>query len=223
MWFEKKYKIEDLQNLSKSLVQPRDSYKIAVIDDQKNLQLVKSLEQHDFFIKHYLDIKSLDEVIKYDIIVSDIEGVGKKFGSIFEGGHLIKEIRTRFPLKYIIAFSGKSFFMDYNQFFKLCDNVSTKNADITEWVAFLDIAINSVSDPIFIWTKARTQLIANNIPLEVIAKIENSYVKAIANRKIGLYKGIKLVSKFDYGNTIATVDAIGTYIQIAISLLAKGS
>lgn len=223
MWFKKIYKIEDIKNLSKSLIQTRDNYRIAIIDDQKNLPLAKSLEQHDFFVKHYLDIKSLDELIKYDIIVSDIEGVGRKFGSVYQGGHLIKEIRTRFPLKYLIAFSGKSFDMNYNQFFKLCDNVSTKNADITEWVGYLDIAINSVSDPAFMWTKARTQFLSSNIPLDLISKIEHSYVKALANKNLELFKGKKLVSKFDYGNTIATIDAIGTYIQIAISLLSKSS
>lgn len=221
MWLLRKYKIEDIQNLSKSLLQTRDSYRIAIIDDQKSLPLVKSIEQHDFSIKHFLDVKSLDELTRFDIIISDIEGVGIKFGSSFEGGHLIKEIRSRFPLKYLIAFSGKSFDMSYNQFFKLCDNVATKNTDITEWITYLDLAIKNISDPTFVWSKARAQLLLNNIPIEIISRIEHSFVKSLKKKDAVLFKGNRIVSKFDYGNTVATIDAIGTYIQIAISLLSK--
>lgn len=220
MWFIKKHKIEDIQHLSRALLLERDKYKIAIIDDQ-NPPLIKSIEQHGFKITHYSDINTISEIKRYDIIISDIQGVGKKFGSEFEGGHLIREIHNNYPLKYLIAYSGKSFDMRYNQFFKLCDHVSTKNADITEWVNYLDTATKKLSDPTFIWSKARQQFLENKIPLKVISDIENSFVKSIAKKNEKLFRARKYSLDFNYGNTVATIDAIGTYLQIIIPFLIK--
>ena len=134
MWsFSKKYKIEDIQHLSRTLLQERDKYRIVFIDDQ-NPPLIKAIEKHGFDLTHFQDISNVNEIKKYDIVICDIQGVGKSFGSEFEGGHLIKEIRLNYPLKYLIAYSGKSFDMRYNQFFKLSDNVAMKQADITDWI-----------------------------------------------------------------------------------------
>lgn len=223
MWFlSKKYKIEDIQHLSRTLLQERDKYRIAFIDDQ-NPPLIKAIEKHGFDLTHFQDISNVNEIKKYDIVICDIQGVGKSFGSEFEGGHLIKEIRLNYPLKYLIAYSGKSFDMRYNQFFKLCDNVAMKQTDITDWINYLDSAIKQVSDPIFVWSKAREQFIMNNIPLVVVSEIEKSYVKSISNNNISLFNTKKISSKFNFGNTIATIDAIGTYLQIIIPFLIKSS
>jgi len=92
MWFTKKYKIEDIQHLSRALLQDREKYRIAIIDDQ-NFTLIKSIEQHGFDITHFFDVENISDLKRYDIIISDIQGVGKKFGSEYEGGYLIKEIR----------------------------------------------------------------------------------------------------------------------------------
>lgn len=159
-------------------------------------------------------------MVKFDIIICDIQGVGKNFGSKYEGGHLIKEINNKYPLKYLVAFSGKSFDMTYNQFFSLCDTVMQKHADISEWTGCLDKATINLSDPIYIWKKARKMLLENQEDLNLVSKLEQAYLKSIVKNNKDFWNKTTSKSNFNYGNSVATIDALGTYISLVLQLLA---
>jgi hypothetical protein len=81
---------------------------IAVIDDEPFHRL-EQLRTHGFNITELGDIKAIDQVGSYPIVVCDIKGVGKAFGSPLEGAHVLSEIRKTYPDKYLITFSGATF------------------------------------------------------------------------------------------------------------------
>ena len=108
---------------------------IAIIDDQPFHRL-DSLRAHGFNITELGgDIKSVDPVIAYPIVVCDIKGVGKAFGSQYEGAHDLSEIRKTFPDKYLITFSGATFDASYNESLSTADASATKDAALEYWVA----------------------------------------------------------------------------------------
>lgn len=94
------YNLNDLNDIVQSNLCDRENFKIAVIDDQ-NISLIRKLKQHGYQITHFEDIEDIDRLSKYKIIICDIEGVGKQFGSKYQGGHLIQEINKHYPLKYL--------------------------------------------------------------------------------------------------------------------------
>jgi hypothetical protein len=44
-----------------------------------------------------LDIRSLDQITHYPIIIGNVNGVAKTFDSDLEGAYLVSEIRTAYP------------------------------------------------------------------------------------------------------------------------------
>jgi hypothetical protein len=215
--FSKKYTLQDLFSISNSIKIIRDNYRIALIDDQ-TIPLIKTLKLHSYRIDHFKDVEKVEELDKYHIVVCDIDGVGKAFGSKFQGGHLIKEIRNQFPLKYIIAFSGKSFDIRYNDYFKLCDNVMEKYADATDWTNCLDLGIKQLNNPVYVWNKARNLLLLNDISLIDVAKIEQCYIKSVVKADRNFFDRLEIKNS-NYSNAASVISAIGTYIQVIIGLI----
>ena len=159
----------------------RSLLSIAVIDD-KRFAYADLLRKHDFNIVELGDISDIKAVSEYSIVVCDIKGVGKKFKSAAEGGHVIKEIRNRYPDKYIIAFSGSTFDPTFKKYFDSCDVAVKKDADIEEWINALDGAIEVVGNPIKRWIRTRTILLEHEMELFEVLKLEQAYIKAIRKK-----------------------------------------
>ncbi|WP_420574636.1 hypothetical protein [Kordia sp.] len=185
--FRKKYTIEDLVTVTDSYSMRRSSVNVAVIDD-KEFPYLRILREHDYKITKFDDINSINQLANYDIIICDIRGVGKNFGSKYQGGHLIQEISKKFPHKYLIAYSGSVFKTDYNQFFKLCDESVMKGKDVNDMVNLLDRASKEVRNPIYQWKKTRTVLENNKMPSDQIATIEKRFISSIMRRKIKIFE-----------------------------------
>lgn len=173
-----KYTLKDLEEIRGKFKFERSKFKIAVVED-KVFPFLEELRRHDFNITIYDDVARINILADYDIVVSDIKGVGKLLGSKLQGAHLIEEIHKKYPNIYLIAYSASLFNPEYNKYFKLCDETKKKGIDVNEWVATLDLAIKNFSDPIYQWEKSRTVLLQNNVSIDVVSKIEKVYAKAI--------------------------------------------
>jgi len=219
MIWRKKYELTELNDIVNSVNIVRDETRIAIIDDQ-NIALIPRIKKHNYNITHFKDIENLNDLLKFNIIICDIQGVGKKFGSKYEGAHLISEIKKEFPLKYVIAFSGKSFDPTYNKFFKICDDVMQKGSDINDWVDCLDLAIKNYINPIYNWESARRVFLEHNISLEEISKLEQAFIKTIMKNDITVYNKILHKNQNIYSNVISTISGIGTYLSFFHSLIA---
>ncbi|MBV9987433.1 MAG: hypothetical protein JO301_07120 [Chitinophagaceae bacterium] len=179
--FRRKYQLDDLTAIVNTTKTDRASVQIAVIDD-KTFPLLEDLRRHQYNITFFHDIERLSSLTDFDIIVTDIRGVGKHLGSNLEGAHLIEEVKKLFPNKYLVAYSASRFDATMNIYFSMCDRQMKKDADISEWVTLLDRAIQHLHDPLFQWEKTRQLLLSKKFSSAYISKLEKAYAKTIIKR-----------------------------------------
>lgn len=155
---------------------------ILVIDDNP-FEYFDHLKNHRFDLTYFDDIPSIESTKEYEIVLCDINGVGKKFESKYQGAHVISEIHKKYPFKTIIAYTGFTHDPTYNKFFKMADFTIKKDIDGDEWIEKLDSAIELATDARKKWTKMRTHLLEHDVSLFEIVKLENEYVKCILDGK----------------------------------------
>jgi hypothetical protein len=191
----------------------RSSVSILCIDDQ-GLEYENIIRNHNFNIRVLNDIEDLKAVSDYPVIICDIKGVGTKFGSKYEGGHIIEEIKSRYPEKVVIAYTGQQFDATYNKFFSLADFTLTKDVDSDTWVSILDETIRKVVSPIEQWKRMRAFLIERDVPLETIFLLEQEFIDAVLSKD---------KSKFAKGSTLknVTADIRGVIQGFVASILFK--
>jgi hypothetical protein len=160
----------------------RNKIPIAIIDDE-TFAYEKLLRDHSYNIKHFGDIQDIRSLEVYPVILCDIKGVGKAFASKFEGGHLIKEIRSFYPYKVIYAYSGHQVDPSFNKYFQMADKTLKKDISLEDWVSNLDEALRMITDPCFLWKRMRKRLLQEDIPICDIMKLEDQFVSFIKEKK----------------------------------------
>lgn len=193
--FFKKSTLEEIK-LTNFDTSKRLNYRILCIDDQ-DFSKEENLRRNNFNISTVEDVDNIEFVSEYDIVICDIQGTGKKLGSDFEGAHLISEIKKRFPLKKVIAYSGQTFNTNYNAYFQLADLTLNKDTDLEDWIEYLDDLIRALVDPYEIWLSIRKFLIEKNIQTTIISNLEQDYILATLKKdpnKILKGKNIRQVS-----------------------------
>lgn len=195
-YFGKPKNISDLNSLQFKMEKvERRNIPILIIDDNE-FEYLEILRNHGFSLTHSKDIDSIESVKAYEIILCDIKGVGKKFGSKYEGAHIIAEIRKKYPFKILIAYSALSHNPSYNSYFKLADDMMKKDSDSDEWIELLDYSIKKVTDVVMKWEKIRNYMIKKNISLFTITRLEDEYVtKLLKNGKVEGFPSDKLLKE----------------------------
>jgi hypothetical protein len=194
----KPYTIQEAKEACKDHLIVRSNVKIAVIDD-KGFAVIEGLRKAGFHINHYHDIDSVYTIQPYDIVICDIKGVGKSYGSSFEGAFLMSEIYKNYPSKCLIAYSGYTFNTQFNEYFSLSDFIVAKTADVSQWVEVLEEAIVFLSNPERQWDKMKKYLKEQKVPANVVLDLEKSYAKSIVKKDQGYFKkaatdGLKKIS-----------------------------
>jgi hypothetical protein len=161
---------------------------IAVIDDDPFIKL-ESLRAHGFSITELGgDIKSVDQVMAYPIVICDIKGVGKAFGSDKEGAHVLSEIRKSYPDKFLITFTGMTYDASYNESLATTDASATKDASIDYWTALLEKGLKNVGDPRQRWVRFRKNLLDEGMDLFELFKLEQAFISSIEKRDPSIMK-----------------------------------
>lgn len=219
--FRKKYTLSDLTGLKDGINVDRSKFKIAVIED-KVFPFLEELRRHNFNITIFKDIERLSILNDFQIVVSDIRGVGQFFGSKLEGAHLIEEIYRKYPNVYLIAYSSSTFNPSYNDFLRLCDETKKKSIDVNEWVKTFDRAIKNVSDPVYQWEKTRRILLKNNVNIDKISKLEKIYAKSIIKKDKNIFHREITSSKSGQSEYLKTIlDSISIFAATFISNILK--
>lgn len=174
----------------------RSRVAILCIDDQ-GLEYEGIIRNHGFNIRVLNDIEDIKAVSDYPVIICDIKGIGKKFGSKYEGGHIIEEIKSKYPEKVVIAYTGQLFDATYNRFFSLADFTLTKDVDSDVWVSLLDQTIEKVVSPIEQWKRMRSFLIEKDVPLKIIFQLEQQFIKAVIEKDKNIFAKSSTVSNLD--------------------------
>ena len=74
----------------------RHNVPVVVIDDQP-FDPANNLHHNHYTINHLTDIRTIDDIKIYPIVLCDLQGVGTKLHVELQGAHLIKEIKKHFP------------------------------------------------------------------------------------------------------------------------------
>lgn len=174
--------INELENYNINISNLRNSYKILLIDDG-DFENKDLLHNRDFNITHVKDIDAISMTSEYDMILCDIKGVGKKVGSKYEGAYLIKEIKRKYPLKTVLAYTGETHKADYNRFFFYADDVLKKDMSLDDLSETFDRHIEITVNPKKKWKRACLYLFNQDVSTYSIALLEDKYVKLIKSKK----------------------------------------
>jgi len=169
--------LKDIEFMPQNKAKSRSLMDIAIIDDEK-FKDFEALRKSSFKVTELGDISDIRSVSEYSIVICDIKGVGKSFQTKYGAGHVISEIRQRYPDKYIIVYSGSPVDPTYKRFLDKCDVSVRKNADVTEWINALDVAIEEMANPIKRWKRLRTIFLDNGMELYDVFVFEQAYIKA---------------------------------------------
>lgn len=165
-----------------SIADLRKIIPIAVIDDEP-FAAETNLRSHGYSITQIGDIKRIDEVEKYQIVLCDLMGVGRHFDPVKQGASLISEIRLTYPAKIVVAYSGSSLSSAPARSAKeSADRTLRKDEDISEWRRVLDELIQQAADPYFLWQRIRLQLISMELDTKILLQLEDAYVRSVLRR-----------------------------------------
>lgn len=196
-----------LSDLGVTLPEIRDlkqKFEIAILDDEA-FRPATPLRAHGFRLTELGgDIKSVDQIAAYPIVVCDIRGVGRAFGSKHEGAHVISEIRKTYPDKFLIAYTGAAHDASYNEELLAADKSAQKDAAIEYWVQLLELGLRSIGDPRQRWIRFRGTLLDRGIDMFDAFKLEQAFIASIDRRNSALLteEANRLRSKDDIKNLV---------------------
>ena len=156
----------------------REDVKMVLIDDEQ-FPYLELLKQHKFNIDTLDDVTSLTTLEAYDVILCDLNGVGRRFSEQYQGAYLVKEIYKRYPFKIIISYTGITFDARYNEYLKYADFSIKKDIESEVWVQKLDMAIEMLSNIEKRWIRIRDYLLDNDISLYDVMLLEDNLVRSI--------------------------------------------
>lgn len=196
-------RISDLHTPNRAMNKlKRENVKMVLIDDDQ-FPYYDLLKQHKFNIDTLSDVTSLTTLEAYDVILCDLNGVGKKFSETYQGAYLVKEIYKRYPFKIIISYTGISFDARYNEYLKYADFSVKKDVESEVWVEKLDVAIDMLSDIEKRWIRVRDYMLDNNVSLFNVMLLEDNLVKSIDDGEKEKFPSKKLIG--DLGNDLKEV------------------
>lgn len=179
VYFGSPRRISKLHTPSRALNKlKREDVKMVLIDDEE-FPYYDLLRQHKFNIDTLNDVTSLTTLEAYDVILCDLNGVGKKFSEMYQGAYLVKEIYKRYPFKIIVSYTGISFDARYNEYLKYADFSVKKDVESEVWVEKLDMAIDMLSNIEKRWIRVRDYMLDNNVSLFDVTLLEDDLVKSI--------------------------------------------
>lgn len=205
-----------------NLAEAKSKIEIAVIDDNA-FEPRDALLAHKFRISELgPDIRSVDQVSTFPIIICDVAGVGKAFGSPLEGAHLVTEIRKTYPDKFLLAYTGLTYSLAMTNALMAADKRMEKDATSDAWVQTLEAGICEVVNPRSRWIRLRRALLERGVELFDVLRLEQAFIKAVQQKKpdylsdkaksLGVSSEIKdLVIKF---SATAVASLVGTYLGI---------
>lgn len=175
-------RLTDIGRVQSDVADLKRRFRIGVLDDEPFVQ-ADALRAHGFqLVELGGDIKSVEQVEAYPIVICDIKGVGRAFGSKYEGAHVLSEIRKAYPDKYLVAFTGMTYDASYNEKLNTADKSATKDAPIDLWTQTLETALLAVGDPRERWIRLRPTLLNRGVELFDLLMLEQAFIRAIRER-----------------------------------------
>lgn len=179
--------------------------RIAVIDDEE-VPLIEILQSDGYSITKYTDIVEIDSFMrkKYDVLVLDIQGIGKNIAGKKEGWGILSYLKQEYPHLVIIVFTGADWSITkVKEQADLADFVIGKDLEYLDFKTRLDVAIKKAFSPKFHFEIEKTNIareITNTETFNRVSEIVNKYGqdKDTTLKKIGkITKNAKVLNSVD--------------------------
>ena len=121
-----------------SMDEIRKRARVLVIDDVEFAYLYL-FKKDGYTIDKWNDVDDLPKLESgyYDIVLLDIQGVGKEL-SQEQGLGILKHLRKTCPAQIIIAYSNADFSLKYQRFFRMADETLSKSDDYVQFKRIVD-------------------------------------------------------------------------------------
>lgn len=188
--------------------------RIAVVDDEE-VPLIEKLQKDGYNITKYNDIVEIDSFIrkKYDVLILDIQGVGKNIAGAKEGWGILNYLKHEHPHLVIIVFTGADWSITkVKELADLADLVIGKDLEYLDFKTRLDVAIKKAFSPNFhfdIEQKTISKEISNEETFNKITDIINKY---------GKDKGKTLKKVGSLTSNKKVIDSVDSYLSIVSSI-----
>ena len=193
----KRYFVTQATSAATELDSDKRALQVAIIDDNE-VPYIETLRNNGFNITHHLDIDNFEMMKTYSIIICDIKGVGKKFGSDKEGAHIIREIRRLYPDKYLIAMSSDVYNIRWVKLLDDADDKIIRDADVDQVIDALSIAVGIMRCNKERWLRVRDYLIkSHKMDLFEVWKIEQKFIKSVVSKDRSIFEKSKVVTHRD--------------------------
>jgi len=153
--------------------------RILIIDDE-DLEYIPLFESDGYAIDKWDDIKTekLTELEKglYDIILLDIQGVGKDV-SQDQGFGILRHLKHSNHTQIIIAYSNADYNLKYQDFFRLADDTIGKTSDYFEFKEIVDKNIRKRFSYDYYYSLIEKE-ISNKADIKKVQKYFNKSLKA---------------------------------------------
>lgn len=220
----KKYTTKDLESQlslkNNDAFKNRRNVRIAVIDDEP-FKPLENLLAEGFSISslgEYCEMRALRD---YQIIVCDVDQVGKDKNPNEHGAAVISEIKRVFPEKKVIVYTGLTGNVKKLRLAKeRADEYIPKTKSLSIWAQTLDALIEECLNPSMLWSCSVEKLRENNVSSKEIVFIEDKFVRAILKKDKSYLKSARNVVSNEYSKNIISgliASAIWTVFGIGIA------
>ena len=188
----------------------RSFVKVCIIDDEGFIQL-NSLNSLGYTQIDVLNnFNKMDDLISYDVILCDIDGIGKNIDQRKQGIAIAEQILINFPEKSLFIYSGK----DPSEYGDIPNNIEyiPKQTTAGELTKILDQKTTYVWNPVNAWDKMYHLLLSTNTDSKTIAMIEHNYVNSLIKNK-------NILSSISKSELFQRNDVVFKSISIGIRVL----
>lgn len=193
----------------------RKRARLLVIDDQ-DFYYLPLFQKDGYSIEKWDDVKDLTklEIGFYDIILLDIQGVGKEL-SQDQGFGILKYLRKSSPAQIIVAYSNADWSVKYQEFFEMADAVLYKQKDYVDFKRTVDNLLRDRFSLGF-YVNRIDKLVAPYITEP--EKVRQITQKAILTKSPDRLKQYldKIIDNKETFNTVLQI--VATAIQIVVSM-----
>lgn len=178
---EDRSSVDTVMNIVKerSIEKLRERVKILLVDDEE-YEIIDILKTRGYSIYYKSDINYLIETEPFDIILLDIKGIAKKFGSPKQGFGFAVNVKNKYPQKIVISFSGTSDIRINEELHKI-DGFIMKDTDVDIWCNRLDKYIKDYCDPNYQWNAIAKKLKKDGVEEDIINELKDEFISSFEN------------------------------------------
>lgn len=215
----KEEKVTPLRELTpEELEKIKFKARIAFVDDEE-ISHIKRLQTDGYNITHYGDIDNIDDFVrkKYNVVVLDIQGIGKNIASKSEGWGILKYLKKNHPHIVVIMFTGAEWSITkYKDEAAQADDFIGKDLEFLDFKAKLDDGIKKAFSINYHYEVERKKMMSEITNTKTIDEIKSIIDEYGGDKKATIEK---IKEKTSNGNVLDSIDNLLSIAKSIIDLL----